>query len=373
MSTDHVASPSVPSHPLHSGPVLSRLTDDELTIAVRRFATEERTSTAQLVAHLAEFDARRLHLAAGFSSLFKYCSEVLRLSEHESYNRIEAARAARRFPIIIERLAEGSLNLTSVRLLAPHLTPENHRQLLDEAAGGRKQVVEEIVARVSPRPDVAARIRRLPAGSTSASMEVATSAAAAEMPTPRADAMPNVTLVELRSRQPVVVLAPGRYEIRFTASAATREKLRTAQDLLRHAVPDGDTAEVIDRALTALIDQLLKAKSGATARPRPAGAVNPASRNVPAAVRRAVWIRDGGRCAFVAAGGRRCGARAFLEFHHVQPHAVGGPATIENISLRCHAHNQHERELVFGLRPTVERPKDRAGLRATPPTRSGTS
>jgi len=155
----------------------------------------------------------------------------------------------------------------------------------------------------------------------------------------------------LRSRQPVVVLAPGRYEIRFTASAATREKLRAAQDLLRHAVPDGDTAEVIDRALTALIDSLLKAKAAATERPRPASAARPSSRNVPAAVRRAVWLRDGARCAFVAAGGRRCSARAFLEFHHIQPYAVGDPATVDNIALRCHAHNQHEREIAFGPLP----------------------
>jgi hypothetical protein len=349
MSTD-----AVPSRPTHPGPVLSHLTDNELTTAVRRFATEERASTAQLVAHLAEFDARRLHVAAGFPSLFAYCCEVLRLSEHETYNRIEAARAARRFPIIIDRLAEGSLNLTSVRLLAPHLTLENHRQLLDEAANGRKQDVEEIVARVSPRSDVATTIRRRSEGHAPAPATTAASSAdpAVGETTPPAQAMAGVTLVELSRRQPVVVLAPGRYEIRFTASTATREKLRAAQDLLRHSVPDGDTAEIIDRALTALIDCLLKTKSAATARPRPAGSAHATSRTVPASVRRAVWLRDGARCAFVAAGGRRCTARAFLEFHHIEPYAIGGPATVDNISLRCHAHNEYERELAFGPRPS---------------------
>jgi hypothetical protein len=357
MSTDAVASTTVPSHPLPSGRVLSHLTDDELTIAVRRFATEERTSTAQLVAHLAEFDARRLYLAAGFSSLFMYCVEVLRLSEHATYNRIEAARAARLFPTIVERLASGSLNLTSVRLLAPHLTRENHQRLLGEAAGRRRQAVEEIVARVSPRPDVATRIRPLPAAPAPGPTPDPTSSIdslAGATHAPALESTPSVTLIALRSRQPVVVLAPGRYEIRFTASASTREKLRAAQDLLRHAVPDGDTAEVFDRALTLLIDSLLKAKSAATDRPRPAGVSERASRNVPAAVRRAVWVRDGARCAFIAANGRRCAARAFLEFHHIQPYAVGGPATVDNIALRCHAHNQHERELAFGPRPSLE-------------------
>lgn len=360
MSTDAVPSPTVPSRPLHSGPVLSHLTDDELTIAVRRFATEERTSTAQLVAHLAEFDARRLHLAAGFSSLFTYCCEVLRLSEHSTYNRIEAARAARRFPTIIDRLAEGSLNLTNIRLLAPHLTAENHRQLLDEAVGRSRRAVEELVARVSPRPDVSTTIRRVPAKDDPASAPETIRSSDSSTGAPQTSVQqstPVVTLIELRKRQAVVVLAPGRYEIRFTASAATREKLRSAQDLLRHAIPDGDTAEVIDRALTALIDSLLKSKTGATHRTRPAGTASPGSRHVPAAVRRAVWLRDGARCAFIGAGGRRCNTRGFLEFHHIQPYAVGGAATAENIALRCRAHNEHERELAFGPRPM---PKQRA-------------
>ncbi len=353
MSTDAVPSRRSPS----------RLTDDELTAAVAHLACEARRSTAELVAHLAEFDARRLYLAAGFSSLFSYCFEVLRLSEYAAYNRIVAARAARVFPLVVERLAGGSLNLTGVRLLAPHLTRENHRALLDEAAGLRRHAIEEMVARISPRPDVSTTIRRMPERSR-AHLQRESAAEAPETPrtsngevpgpavepisVPSVAPPPTVSLVAVRSRQPVVVLAPGRYEIRFTASAATREKLRAAQDLLRHTVPDGDTAEVIDRALTVLVDSLLKTKMAATDRPRTATSARAGSRNVPASVRRAVWIRDGGRCAFVAAGGRRCTARSFLEFHHIQPYAVGGPATVDNISLRCHAHNQHERELAFG-------------------------
>jgi hypothetical protein len=337
MSTDAVRSLPVPP----------RLTDDELTLALRRLATEERSTTAQLVAHLAEFDARRLHLAAGFPSLFTYCCEVLRLSEHATYNRIEAARAARRFPVILERLAEGSLNLATVRLLAPHLTTENHARLLEEAAGRSKRDVEELVARTAPRPDTPTSIRPMRAARWIGSRPDAASTPSLQgaVPVPA----PSVTLVELRKQQPVVVLAPGRYEIRFTVSAETREKLRVAQDLLRHAVPDGDTAEVIDRALTALLAALRKGKHGGADKPRlTSSAPGPGSRHVPAAVRRAVWLRDGARCAFVSGDGRRCSARAFLEFHHLLPYARGGPATVENIALRCQAHNQYERDRVFG-------------------------
>src|SRR5687767_940749 len=107
------------------------LPDVELLACVGTLAGRERGTTAELVAHLAELETRGLHLAAGYSSMFVYCCEALRLSEHEAYNRIEVARAARRFPVILDLLAEGAVNLTTVRLLSPHLTACNHLDVLE--------------------------------------------------------------------------------------------------------------------------------------------------------------------------------------------------------------------------------------------------
>jgi 5-methylcytosine-specific restriction endonuclease McrA len=64
-------------------------------------------------------------------------------------------------------------------------------------------------------------------------------------------------------------------------------------------------------------------------------------RYIPAAVRREVWVRDGGQCAYVGAAGR-CAERGFLEYHHVVPYADGGLATVENVQLRCRSHNGYE-------------------------------
>jgi 5-methylcytosine-specific restriction endonuclease McrA len=99
-------------------------------------------------------------------------------------------------------------------------------------------------------------------------------------------------------------------------------------------VPTGDVAVVFDRALSALIEHLEKQKCASTSRPREPRAGAPASRHVPAAVRREVWRRDEGRCAFIGARGR-CTERGFLEFHHVVPFAAGGSAVANNIQLRC--------------------------------------
>jgi len=112
---------------------LSDLSDDELVTRVKVLAARQRDAMAQLVAHLAELDTRDLHLRAGYGSLFTYCRDALRLSEHEAYNCIEAARAARRFPVIPGMLVEGSVNLTTVRLLARHLTSDNYQVVLESA------------------------------------------------------------------------------------------------------------------------------------------------------------------------------------------------------------------------------------------------
>src|SRR3990170_1357798 len=142
---------------------LADLSDQDLLARTMQLAADERQATALLIAHLAELDARRLYLAEGSSSLFTYCTEVLRLSEHAAYGRIAAARAARRFPLLLEMLGAGWVTLTTVGLLAPHLTTENHGNLLDRARGKSKRAVEELIAGLAPQPPVPAVVRRLPA------------------------------------------------------------------------------------------------------------------------------------------------------------------------------------------------------------------
>jgi hypothetical protein len=342
----------------------SRLGNAELTTELNRLARGEREATAALIVHLAEFDARRLFAGAGYSSLFRYCRKVLHLSEDAVYNRIKAARAAREYPVIIDMLESGALSPTTVRLLAPRLTSENHHELLAAASGKGKQAVEELLARRFPQPDVTSSVRKVPSRPVAPAAEVAPAVApapntcpsvarceapaAAERPVvPRAQAP--LALPAPAAPRPVVrPLAPERYEIRFTASGEMREKLRLAQDLLGHAIPSGDLAQVFDRALTLLVADLSKRKFAATERPRRSRGQSAGSRNVPADVKRRVGARDQRRCAFIAPSGRRCDERRFLEFHHVIPYGAGGKATVDNIELRCRAHNGYEADLFYG-------------------------
>jgi 5-methylcytosine-specific restriction endonuclease McrA len=146
----------------------------------------------------------------------------------------------------------------------------------------------------------------------------------------------------------VAPLAPERFALQVTIDQGTHDKLRYAQALLSHALPSGDVAQVLDRALTALIVTLEKHKFAATPKPRPRRHASARERHVPAHVRRAVWERDHGQCTFVGETGHRCSARKLLEFDHVDPVARGGEATVEGIRLRCRAHNQYQAERTFG-------------------------
>jgi hypothetical protein len=345
----------------------SSLSDRELLGETRRIANHERHTTASLVSLLAEVDSRRLYLGEGYSSMFTFCTTALRLSESAAYARITAARAARRFPAILELLRDGAISLTTVGLLAPHLGDDNHEAILDAARHQSKREVERLVAGLQSQPDIPSSIRALPMSAAKVEphtvfelpMDETSPSTAEVLPLAAAPATPLV----VTATHPALVapIAPKRYLVRMTVSDETHRKLERARDLLRHQIPDGDPAAVFDLALTALIDKTERTKFAARKRPRSQHAGAPAprpdadraapnrsrSRRIPATVRRAVWTRDDGRCAFVGSDGR-CRETGFLEFHHVVPFAVGGLSTVENLQLRCRAHNAYQATREFG-------------------------
>jgi hypothetical protein len=344
----------------------SRLSDQDLLARVSVLAGNERDASVELVAHLAVLDARpALFAAEGHGSLFTYCTEVLRLSEDATCNRIQAARACRDFPVILELLASGAMSLTSVRMLRPHLTPENHEAVLARASGRSRRQIEALIAELAPRPDVPSSVRKLPTATPAATLMPAASpptrAEVATLGSPELERPVISPRPSLPARRPIIeTTSPERYRVQFTIGKESHDKLRRVQALLRREIPDGDPAAIFDRALSLLLEKVEKAKLGAAAKPRPR-AIRPGadrslrtpvvpSRDIPGHVQRAVSQRDGGQCAFVSKDGHRCTERTFLEFHHIVPYARGGLATVENISLRCRRHNQYEAQLIFGPR-----------------------
>jgi hypothetical protein len=204
-----------------------------------------------LIALIGELDTRRLYLGEGYSSLFTYCTQVLHLSEHASYNRIEASRAARRFPVILDLIEAGAMTLTNVRLLAPHLTEANHRDLLERARHKMKRDVELLIATIRPSA-VPSVVRKLPtpaAKSETPAQQQDVASHDAHVFAPDAQPSPVADTVRALPAASVKPLAPERYKIQVTVSRETHDTLRRARDLLRRSIPNGDPAQIITRAL----------------------------------------------------------------------------------------------------------------------------
>jgi hypothetical protein len=143
-------------------------------------------------------------------------------------------------------------------------------------------------------------------------------------------------------------LAPERFAVQFTMTRKMFEDLEAIRALCSPGEPR-DVVEIFGSALALLRTRLEQRKFAATEHPRRRGArASARPRHIPAAVKRAVWRRDGGRCTFVSDAGHRCEERRGLEFDHVEPVARGGRATVRNLRLRCRAHNQFEAEQAFG-------------------------
>jgi hypothetical protein len=343
---------------------LGDVSDEALEASLGRLLGAGARLEARVIAHLAEVEARRLHLLLGCSSLFDYCRKRLGLSDYEAFVRIAAARVARKYPIVFELLDRRELHLTAICEVRDFLTRENHQELLHEVSGKTKLQIRECLRARFPLADLPSSVRRLPA---------------------------------------VEPLAPDRYRLELTLNAEQKAKLELARDLLSHANPTADLAIVVERALDALIARTEQRRFGRTrtapnrrksATPSDSGGsdsrgsdlrggdsrgsdsrggdshggevrlleTSTGSRNEPSSGRRAakdrehishqtrreVVARDGVRCAFVSYDGQRCDARAFLQFHHRQAWALGGHDGVENLELLCHAHNRLYAERDFG-------------------------
>jgi hypothetical protein len=310
---------------------LTQVSDAELLRDLGALVVRDRSTTALVLAHIAEVDARKLWAPAGYSSMHAYCVEELHMSDDAAYKRIQAARAARAHPELFDAVADGRLHLTAVCLLAPFLTPESAESLIAAATHRRKpEIIEALAARfpspVPPRPIV----RAIP-------IRPMRKLAPAQVDAPAPSLL-----------SPPEPPSPPRFIIHATIPKATHDKLRYAQELLSHAVPSGDVAQLLDRALDSLIAQLERRKFAATRRPSAHPRSSTRRRHIPARVRRAVWERDRGQCTFVGASGHRCGARKFLEFDHADPVALGGKPTLDRIRLRCRVHNHLEAVRALG-------------------------
>jgi hypothetical protein len=332
------------------------LSNDELLAGVHTLARQGRVVLARLLVYLGEVEERRLDLRSAYSSLFDFCLRRLGLSDDEACRRVAAARLVRRFPAALGMLERGEIHLTGLLMLRDHLTPERGEELLRAACGKSKRELQHLLAQLLPRPDVPSRIQVLSVDGKDAADVSSSPQSMGRLPAPPRSSSTELLFPPSR----IEPLAPARYRVEFTAGAELKLKIERAADLMRHTHPSGDLSVLVERAIDLLLAKLEKQRVGKVARPRPPSSRSTRPGYVPRAVRRAVFERDGERCTFVDASGRRCESRTLLELDHGVPRARGGPDDAGNLSVKCRAHNLLSAEDHFG-REHVEQKKNGRG------------
>ncbi len=386
---------------------LAHLPADALTARLYEIRKEERALLVEFLEYLVEVERRRLFLELGFPSMFVFCTDFLGLSRGSTYRRTKGAELLVKFPIVGDYLADGRLNLRNLVELRDVLEQERLIEILDRAAGRTEDEVKRLVAALRPHAAPPDLLRRLP-GPRSPSVTdpeqpdlFAAAQPAAPLPSaelsgppdnfgPRrgpntsgppdtpVSALPAAVESAAAGAPPTAIPAAGRAEpapvlpvptrtagriqpiaehlhvLRVTVDDDFVRDLEAVRQALSHKVPSSRLEEVLRECLHVTLAACSKRRRGAGMKPRPRPVARPTkparsdSRYIPTAIREAVWDRDAGQCTFIGTTGRRCPSKYRLEFHHRDPFAKGGPTTVDNLTLRCRAHNLYAAEQDYG-------------------------
>jgi hypothetical protein len=293
----------------------------------------ERHLVVQFVVELAGFAKRELYRELGYTSLFYYCVRQLGLSKSSAFRRSEVARLIVRFPVIADQLADGRLSIRALVELREVLTEGNHAEVLARAEGKSEEEAQLLAVEYQPKPVPKDVVRALPMPPTPL---VAPAVVSAETKTPPPPA------------EVVKPLTPALRRLNVTVSADFMAELEQVRAALSHKCPDGNFEQVVREAFKLILERDRKRKA-LTDRPRPQSQTpGDNDRYVPAAVKRAVWERDQGRCTWPMGDGEVCGSTHRLEFDHHLEVALGGKPTIKNVRLLCKGHNLMKAEQHLG-------------------------
>jgi hypothetical protein len=325
----------------------SRLSDDELWSAMPRLARTERVGIVSFLVHLMEIKRRELHVKRAYSGLFTFLIK-LGFSEWDAHARSVAVDVAGKYPCVLGLLGVGRLTLSTLEAIAPVLSSTNYRGLLGKASRRSRRDVEKLVAGVKPQPARRDVVRVVSAPSPFESPPGTPATQPADPATDPAGG-PGSDLFG----SPIKNFAPQAeatlYSISFTASQETHDLLLRAKELLRHRFPKAGTDEIVNFAIKCALAEEDRDLRRPRRHSKPADPGAAPNRYILESVKQETWERDGGQCAFIAPDGTRCTARAWLEFDHELPFALGGSSRdSRNVRPLCFPHNQWAAKQTFG-------------------------
>ncbi len=334
---------------------VAALSDRELLAQTSNLARVERHLQGAIIDHLAEIEARSLFLRRGFASLFEYAVRELGYSDAAAGRRIAAMRLCADNPHTRERLRDGSLSLSAAAELQWAFDRQRRRP---------QAATTPAVAALPTEPPLV-----LDAVGRQKLVEEAAGKSTRQVKRMLADLDPELAAAADRVRP----LGNGRYELKALIDAECQRGLEQLTGLLSHVDPRMTVGQLVGRLVREALDRhdpsrrrprtgsrpAVSATSTAQTGPGCDGHAAPApksrdsGRAIPAAVKREVWQRDGGRCRYVDPHtGRRCTSRHLLQIDHVLPYTLGGGSDPANLRLLCHAHHRHRHHSAPAASPT---------------------
>lgn len=273
---------------------LRHLTDKVLLADTKRLAGREREITLQILHHLKEIERRRLYSELGFSSLFEYAVKELGYSDASAARRIRSARLIAELPQIEKKVETGSLNLTNIAMAANLFRNEDIKDkdqklvILKEIEKTTKKECEAILLGYSS-------------------------------PTPP-------------PKEIIKQTTPEFHTIKINLSNETMKLFQELKDLLGHHRFNNDQLfkSIFKTASEQIKNKKFHLNTKLTAL-APSPGVN--KRYISAAVKKAVFERDKGKC-------RKCGGTKLIQYDHIIPFSQGGTTTSENLRLLCFGCNQ---------------------------------
>ena len=350
---------------------LEGLSTEALTSSAEKLVRAEKRNVALLIAHIAEMSRRKTYLECGYKNLFDYCVTRLRLSEGSVALRIQVANVSRRFPQLLQSLAQNCISLTVAGQLAPHLREDNVEKLLSDCAGMTKRVVDEYLVALRPKPVFNPSIRKRPSpventeqarpeGQQETMREREQSKPPCPAPFVEEAQRPRLASPSSNLLQPA---RPDRFNFRFSADRNFKEKFERLAEVLGVENPLKHMAEILEQAVDISLEKrdpmrkrerrLERQRTKTAPRPdeiatRPERKDRTESRYIPSEVRERVFERAGHQCQYKSADGTRCTARTRLEIEHVRPFAIYRSHEERNLRVLCGRHNRFEAERVYG-------------------------
>jgi 5-methylcytosine-specific restriction endonuclease McrA len=384
-----IPSSAAASHHTATSPSLELLEARQLRDGLATLLRAERNAAAEFLLALSDFDRRRGWERLGHASLFAFLHVELGLSKGGAFFRQTAARLLQRFPEVIEPLRDGRLCITTVVELARVMTEANRAEVLPRFYGCSSHEAKEEVAALNPMaaPPLRAVVTALsapkaviPAAMVAQTAGPTAASAARLMPAPASAEPAAVQLTEpllthpardVDRRDGVEPLTADLRRLHITVDAQFMKMLDTAKHGLSHSIPGASTEQVLKAALQLLLEKQARAR-GLVKKPRrvlattvpnttptPVRTPTPTQHRhrrtgprkaIPAAICRAVWQRDGGRCSWPLDSGGVCGSIHRLELDHIVPWARWGGETIDDLRIVCRAHNALAAGQAFGDR-----------------------